>query len=325
MNYLGKELEKFSNQIEYTVAQYQPHGLPITQFSNILICGLGGSGIAGRIVKAYFQDKFPLPIDVVSDYKTPAYVNAQTLVIASSYSGNTEETLAMYEDAKSKGATIIVLSTGGKIAELAKRDDFLLYIAESGFQPRVALGYSFTNLILIFSEFLGHHKSDDLKQIAHTVSHSNAFADEAGALVVACKNSYKGKYIIVADPLYEAVAIRFTQQLQENAKVEAFVSVVPEANHNVIETYYGKTSSNFIFLNSGANSNVNRRFGFLRELLERNNEKIVDITIKDTSLTTMFNVIYTLDWVSLQIAQLNNAVSNKVDNIAALKFFLDKK
>lgn len=325
MNYLGKELEKFFSQIEFSLDRYHNHGLKLEQFSNVLICGLGGSGIAGRIVKSYFQDKFPLPVEVLSEYQVPAYVNSKTLVIASSYSGNTEETLAMYQDAKLKGATIIVLATGGKIVEVAKADGGLIYIAENGFQPRVALGYSFTNLILIFSELLGQHKQDDLRQIAHTMSSVASFDEDSKQIVASLSNSIDKKYIIISDNLYEAVAIRFAQQLQENAKVEAFVTVIPEANHNVIETYYQKTDSNFVFLNSNANPNINRRFGFLRSLLENNGEKIIEITIKDTSLVSLFRTIYTLDWLSLQVAHLKGAVSNRVDNIAALKVFLDKK
>ena len=152
MKYLSSELSRFSSQIKYATENYNLHDLKLTDFAQVLISGLGGSGIAGKIVKGYFQNKFLLPIDVISDYVLPAYVNERTLVIVSSYSGNTEESLAMYEDARAKNCTIIVLSTGGKLVEWAKRDKVLIYFAESEFPPRMALGYSLTYLFLIFFE-----------------------------------------------------------------------------------------------------------------------------------------------------------------------------
>src|SRR5687767_11733674 len=100
MKYQGKDLATFSQQIEFAIDQYRPHGFNVNEFDNVLLCGLGGSGIAGRIVKNYFLDGFPLPVEVISDYVLPAYVGPRTLAVMCSYSGNTEETLAMYDIAR---------------------------------------------------------------------------------------------------------------------------------------------------------------------------------------------------------------------------------
>jgi len=83
-------------QIEYSISKYKKHNLSYENFKNVVLAGLGGSGIAGRIVKTYFQALAPLPIEVISDYKLPNYVDDKTLVILNSYSGNTEETLSAY-------------------------------------------------------------------------------------------------------------------------------------------------------------------------------------------------------------------------------------
>src|SRR5690606_21432138 len=119
-------------------------------FDNIIICGLGGSGIAGRLVKAHTFSSLSVPLEVISDYNLPAYVNQRTLAIQCSYSGNTEETLSMYEQAKTKGAAMICIATGGKLETIAKADHVMFYPAEAGFQPRMALGYPLTYLSLIF-------------------------------------------------------------------------------------------------------------------------------------------------------------------------------
>src|SRR6185437_14161057 len=140
MKYQSKDLRQFPEQIRYAVANYKPSGIKFDQFDNILLCGLGGSGIAGRIIKSYFFDKCPVPIEVISDYVLPQYTGKRTLAILCSYSGNTEETLAMYDIAHAKGAVIIVIATGGKLAEKAVKDGFAFYQAMSGFQPRMALG-----------------------------------------------------------------------------------------------------------------------------------------------------------------------------------------
>ena len=115
MKYLGEQLSTFNKQMAYAMANYQSHGKKIGQFKNIVISGLGGSGITGKIIKSYYLDKINIPVETVSDYQLPKFVNADTLVILCSYSGNTEETLSAYHDAKAKGAYCLTVSVGGKM------------------------------------------------------------------------------------------------------------------------------------------------------------------------------------------------------------------
>src|SRR5690606_40901821 len=91
--------------------------------------------------------------------------------------------------------------------------------------------------------------------------------------------SLNNKFVIVADGMTEAIGVRFCQQIQENAKVEAFINVLPEANHNVFETYYGKLPNNFIFMNSNSNDRNIGRFGYLKELLEKQGNTIYEINL----------------------------------------------
>lgn len=325
MNYLGPELAKFSEQIDYAINHYISHSKKLNDFKNIVISGLGGSGIAGRIIKNYYYNKISIPVEAVSDYSLPAFVNKDTLVILCSYSGNTEETLSAYDDAQSKGAFCLVLTTGGKIAEKAEKDGVIINRAESGYQPRVAFGYPVTYLFLIFAELLGENIKDELLKIKIKVSNTDTYLRRAQYVRHEFRASVRNKYVIIASPDMEALAIRFAQQVQENAKLEAFVVVIPEANHNVIESYYQKWPSNYIMMNSGQNARINSRFQFVKELLESQGSKVLELDVKPMTLEHLFEVIYVMDWVSLQLADEVVAVSNQIKNINDLKNFLSNQ
>ena len=120
-----------------------------------------------------------------------------------------------------------------------------------------------TYLIQIFAEFVKKDVANELKAIAEKVADTAPYEDEMMEAFEAIKSKLAHKFIIVTDAYFEATGIRFAQQIQENAKHEAFTHVLPEANHNVIESYYGNISSLFIFIDSGKNERVSARFEFL--------------------------------------------------------------
>lgn len=325
MNYLGPELTKFSKQIEYAMKNYTSHGKKLSDFKHIVISGLGGSGITGKILKSYYLNKINIPVETVSDYQLPAFVNADSLVILCSYSGNTEETLSAYADARKKGAYCLALTVGGKIAELAEKDGVIVYRAEVGYQPRVAFGYPITYMFMIFAELLGVNLVDELSKIKTKVSNTDNYIRRANFVRHELKSTIRNKYVIIASPDMEALAIRFAQQVQENAKLEAFVVVIPEANHNVIESYYQKWPSNYIMMNSGENARINLRFQFIKDLLESQGSKVLELDVKPMSIEHIFDVVFVMDWVSLQIADEVVAVSNQIKNIIDLKNFLSNQ
>lgn len=319
-------LRKFPDQIEFALANYQPHGLNIQSYSNVVIGGLGGSGIGGRITKTWFAPKFPLPVEIVSDYNLPFYANEKTLLILCSYSGNTEETLTMYDEAIAKGLKPLVLTTGGKILDKAKANGLHTLIAEKGFQPRMALCYPLTYLLLIFAELLQEHETlkSELTTIASRIREKAAhYESEAENLLQQLHKHIQHKVIIVTDAALEGVGIRFAQQIQENSKHEAFQHTLPEANHNVIESYYGTVPSVFFFLRSGYNERVEARFDFLTSLLEVEYHKVLNITFDEFDLGSMMALIYRLDSFTLHLADLRHVNAVEVPNIASLKEFLE--
>jgi glucose/mannose-6-phosphate isomerase len=327
MKYQRQALEKFPFQIEYAVKNYKKHHLKEREYGNIVLCGLGGSGIANYIVKSYFFNKLKLPIEVVSDYFLPAYVNKDSIVILNSYSGNTEETLSAYKDAVTQNAKVIVLTTGGQLLDLARKDNQLFYLAEEGYQPRMALGYSLAYLMLIISELNGVDFRDEMKDLAGTLKNVERYITRAERIFDLIKEDIGKKIIVVTDTITAPIGLRFTQQVNENAKEEAYMLQLPEVNHNVIETYYefNKLESIFVFLNSGLSKRVGYRFDFLEQLLKDQKQNVVHIAPEWFMMDDILELIYTLDWLSLLIADARNMKSDEIHNINKLKEFLASK
>jgi glucose/mannose-6-phosphate isomerase len=317
-------LENFHNQLTYVQKNYVPHGLQASSFSHVLIGGLGGSGIGGVIAKTWFSNRFPIPVEVVNNYELPGYINEKSLVILSSYSGNTEETLAMFEEAVSRKATVLVVSAGGRLTELAKEKGLLYYPVETGYQPRMALGYSLGFLLRILAELIGEDVHADMEAAADKLKHNDHLKQTAINLQQKFQGSLNRRYTILSDAAFYGIAVRFAQQLNENAKQEAFVNLLPEANHNVIESYYGQLPSNFIVLNSNSNERISSRFDFVTALLERENNKVAIIETETFTLSTLFEVIHLLDWFSVNIAEPLSVDPMEIENIMSLKEFLSE-
>lgn len=318
-------LDHFSAQIDYALQQYTAHGYRVSSFNNVVIGGLGGSGIGGRLSRLALNSIAPIPVEVYSEYALPAYAGAQTLVILCSYSGHTEETLAMYEDARKRGCTIICVAAGGALKDLALRDGLKFYQIEGGYQPRMALGYGFSFQLLILSELFGSNMPEQLQAISSKLKHEqSSLKQKAQALFQFFESSIQHKFVVVCDMVFEAAAVRFCQQIQENAKGEAFVNVLPEANHNVIESYYNHRDTNFLLLNSGKNARTNIRFDFLKGILAEQQNKVFSYDIAEFSLWALFEFIYVTDWLSIHASNAKGVNNMEVGIIMRLKKHLEQ-
>ena len=315
-------LENFNHQIQFALDHSSSHGLSYSQFNNIVIAGLGGSGIGGRIVKTIFSNKSSLPIEVISDYSLPSYTSKNTFVILSSYSGTTEETLAMYHQAKSLGCQMVCITSGGELFELAQKDQVKTYMVELGYQPRMALGFSLSYVILILSELFNLSLRTELEGVLSIYNDSESMKNKAKEMIEFFSPYPNNKFTIVTDNQTEAIGVRFCQQIQENAKTEAFVNVLPEANHNVFETYYGELPSNFIFINSNTNDRNNGRFAYLKKLLVDTNNKVFELPLQNYSLIEIYKCLYITDWFSIYLSNQKGKDNMSVPNIMGLKGFL---
>jgi glucose/mannose-6-phosphate isomerase len=316
-------LENFTEQFDYVLDHYTSLGLNADDFSNIIMGGLGGSGIGALISKTYFYDKCPIPIETVADYHLPKFANEKSLVVLNSYSGNTEETLSLFDEAIRLNCKVVVITSGGLLKTKADENNVIAFPLKEGYQPRMTIGLGLTYLCLILGELIGEDLRPTFIEIKEGFNNNIEKQKDSGYQIYDFfKNSLKNKFVIVADRQFAPVATRFTQQLNENSKLEGFVNVLPESNHNVIESYTDRLHTNFIMLYSEENPRVESRFDFLISHLELENNKVLPVQIPAYTLYSIFDVIYRLDWVSVLIA--NELGSNLMDVpiITNLKEFL---
>ncbi len=318
-------LNDFREQIAYSIQAYKNHHIDANEVNNIVLGGLGGSGIGAQFAKNFYFDIADKSIDVISDYHLPAYCNKNTLLILASYSGETEETLSLFDEGLALGCKIVVLTSGGALANYAKENKLSLYIIPKGYQPRMALGFSLTYNLLILAELFGiKNVKDELKLAIADFKNANDWKLEAKRIFDYFESQYKDKFVIVCDRLSVALGTRFTQQIQENAKLEGFVQILPENNHNALETYYEKLNSNIVLLNCQVNERVNLRFEFLKDLILKNDINFIEIIFDGHVLSEIFKVVHILDWLSIFLSQKNGADNMKVENISNLKNYLTK-
>jgi glucose/mannose-6-phosphate isomerase len=199
-----------------------------------VVVGLGGSGIGADLVQALCADKLKLPFSVCKHYQLPAYIDAHSLVIASSFSGNTEETLAAVAVAVERKATVFCITSGGKLAEFAQQNGlFTVLLPVEAACPRAHLGYSCINLLFILQK-IGLLEGWDLKgQLTRSFEalhqKQDLIREKADQLAADLVEKVPFLY---ADSLIEPLLIRFKQQINENAKQLCHTAVFPEMNHN---------------------------------------------------------------------------------------------
>src|SRR3989338_10385127 len=235
------------------------------EITSIVVCGMGGSGIGGDLLKSCLSNS-KLPVFVVKDYKVPEFVDNYTLVFALSYSGNTEETLAAVNDARAKNANIIAITTGGELAKLAKK----VIKIPSGLQPRCAIGYLFFPMLgILYNSNLVDIKNADLNEMLELLNQQDAIKTKAQELA----KKIQGKTpIIYSSELLKPVAYRWQTQINENAKYPAYHSAFSEMNHNEINSFRGMDRSRFLSIllrDEKDNPRIIKRMDVCREIMER--------------------------------------------------------
>ena len=292
------------------------------KIGNVLICGLGGSGIGGSIVSELAAANASVPVNVSKGYFIPSYVNANTLVIISSYSGNTEETLNCMELALKKGAKIVGVTSGGKVLEAAKTKGFDCITVPGGMPPRSCLGYSLTQLFFI----LGYHKiiTNDYKaelEAAVKLIDSEEKNIIAEATSIAAK--IKGKIpVIYATTYNEGIAIRFRQQLNENSKILCWHQIVPEMNHNELVGWTEKHDdlSVLFFLDKDDYSRNLARVDINKEVIKKYASSITEIWSKGNSaIERAIYFIHLGDWISVVLGESRGVDLMEVNVINHLK------
>ncbi|MBL7923334.1 MAG: bifunctional phosphoglucose/phosphomannose isomerase [Bacteroidia bacterium] len=294
---------------------------------NVLITGLGGSGIGGSIIAQLTDKSMPVPLLVNKDYFLPAFVDRHTLVIVSSYSGNTEETLQAMDAALAKGAKITCVSSGGKIAALAKEKGLDLVSIPGGMPPRACFGYSFTQLpyILQFHGLIGDGFRQDLNDTISLLDQEEQHIQKEARSIA---ESLVGKLpIIYCEARYEGVAVRFRQQINENSKMLCWHNVLPEMNHNEL---VGWTEAHpeavvLMFRCEDDYFRTQKRMEISRDVVRKHGAGYIEMAAKGrTQLQRSLYLLHLGDWISWYIAEIKEIDATEVRVIDFLKNELSK-
>ncbi|MBK5278444.1 MAG: bifunctional phosphoglucose/phosphomannose isomerase [Bacteroidia bacterium] len=285
---------------------------PGSDIRNILITGMGGSGIGANLVESLTFGRVPIPITVCKGYNIPQFVSPHTLFIACSFSGNSEETLATIHKAMLKRAHIICITSGGKMLELAKEYNlFFIQIPGESKTPRAMLGYMMVSLLsaLYHTNLIG---AAFIKETENAIDYLDRGekAIQAEAELIAKK--LKGKFpIIYCDGRLHAMATRFQNQLNENARQLAHINTFPELNHNEIEGWRFPENvlqqAQVVYLYSDHDhERVEKRMEISRDFFERRSNPIIDIVAEGASLLEQYYyLIHLTDWISYYLAKEN--------------------
>ena len=320
-------IESFPAQLEEALnignsAQLSPAKNTI---QNILITGLGGSGIGGSIVADLVADECSVPIAVNKNYEIPAYVNENTLVIVSSYSGNTEETLTALSHAQEKGAEIAIITSGGKAHDIAEKNGYNCIVVPGGNPPRSMLAYSLTQQFVLLNHygFIGDHFKDSIQGFIDGLDQKGM---EAETLDFAKKLEGTLPVIYSIDG-FEGVAVRFRQQLNENAKMLCWHAVVPEMNHNELVGWANGTNQMAVvyFRNDNDFDRNQKRVEINKEIISKYTNRIHEIWSKgESNLEKALYHIHYGDWISLHLSDINQVDVMEIKVIDHLKSELSK-
>jgi len=295
--------------------------------NNVLIAGLGGSGIGGSIIADVFAPQINIPILISKDYSIPNFVNKNTLVIASSYSGNTEETIYAVKKALKMNAEVAIITSGGMLKEIAEKNNLNKIYIPGGHPPRAMFGYSFTQLFYL----LNHYNVIDLsfvaefkKSISLLVKNEKNIKDDA---LVLAKNLYKKTPVIYVAHGFEGVATRFRQQLNENSKMLCWHHVIPEMNHNELLGWRVNVDNLAVvfFRNELDNKRNKIRIEINKEVVKKHTKDVYEVISRGDSViqNTLYHIHFG-DWVSWYLSELNDVDAIEIDVINYLKKELAK-
>ncbi len=307
-----------------------------SQIDSIVITGLGGSAIGGDLLRSYLSVESEIPFQVNRHYFMPEFVNERTLVVVSSYSGNTEETIAAHADAKKRKAKILCISSGGQTAASAEKFKQPLITIPKGLPPRAALGYSFFPTLIALSKMkLIRPKDSDIAETLSLLRKKSkiysSLKNNNVALQLAKQLYMKLPVIYSAADRFDIVNLRWRGQIAENAKQLAFGHVLPEMNHNelvgwkVLRRIMEEEIAVVFLRDKDDHPRVKLRMEITKGVIEQYASKVIEIQSEGKSvLARMFSLIYLGDWTSYYLAILNGIDPTPVKVIDYLKNELGK-
>jgi len=306
---------------------------------NIVFGGMGGSAIAGDMIAGLFSSRLQVPYVVNRDYSLPGFTDKNTLFIASSYSGNTEETLSALSEAESRGCSVLCVTSGGKVKETGERCGYPVFHLPGGYPPRAALGYSLGTLIRIFTR-LGLRAITEA-QFQSAVEKTRSWGkmwqeinrDDNPAINLAKALEGKLPMINISDGRLYSVGLRWKTQINENSKSHAAFLPFPEMNHNEIMGWqmhpstkpFLKQCAMVILRDPEDHPRIQKRMDITKELVRAEGLTVEDVVSEgDDFLSRFFYLIHLGDFVSYYLAVLYGVDPTEIKNIDHLKEGLSK-
>lgn len=323
-------IEGFANQLKEAIEIGEKIKLnKVTKpFGNVVVTGMGGSGIGGTLLSELVAKESKVPILVNKNYFLPSYVDENSLVIVSSYSGNTEETIQSLESALERGAKIVSISSGGKLKEIAEAQNIDHITIPSGMPPRAALGYSLVQMLFTLYNFdiIGTGFKEDLyASISLLEKEKDGIQSQAENIA----KTLLGKTVVIYSPFgEEGVALRLRQELNENSKVLAWHNTIPEMNHNELVGWIEKRDDLAVvfFRNNTDYARVSKRIDLTKEIVLKYASKVVEIYSKGNSpIERAMYHVNVGDFISSYLAEMRNIDPNEIQVIEYLKSSLGGK
>jgi glucose/mannose-6-phosphate isomerase len=293
--------------------------------NNVLVCGLGGSGIAGNLAYDLTADQISVPVLVNKGYELPSFANENTLLILCSYSGNTEETLSCAAQAIERGLKPVCVASGGKLGEIAKQHKFDLVQLPTGFPPRTTLGFGSTILLYILDQFalIDLTVSEELTTVSEFLTKEQAgIKADSQALAKILRDK---TVIIYSEGRVDSVSLRLKQQINENSKSNCWYNVLPELNHNELVGWRFKNETlAALFLRTDFENPRNvLRFDFIRPTVAEYVNTVQEVKAKGANLLEQyFYLVHFGDWLSYYMAVEHGVDPIEVHVIDKLKAHL---
>jgi glucose/mannose-6-phosphate isomerase len=312
-----------------TAYESQIHTLHTDNPNHIVFAGMGGSGTIGDIIKALLS-KTPFHVSVVKGYSLPNTVNSKTLVVATSVSGNTDETITVLKSAKKKGSQIVAISSGGKFEEYCKKNRILFQKIDMVHSPRASLPiflYSTLKLLRISLNLSSSDIYESIRKLGYVKKqiYSQNINEHNSSFQLA--NWITGIPLIYYPAGLQAAAIRFKNSLQENSKRHVFAEDVIEACHNSIVPWEKRSNVQPLLIR-GTNDHpkTKERWELIKEYFDKQNIQNKEITsVNGSILTKIMCLIYLLDYASIYLAILNKINPTPVEPISFIKNGLSKR
>lgn len=298
-----------------------------SQIQNIILCGMGGSGIGAAIVKDITLREINIPVIVHHDYDLPGFANKNSLVICSSYSGETSETISTLNASIKRGCQIICISSGGLMEKIALDKKIVCIKVPGGMPPRSCLGYSIIiQLYILFNYGLYPKRELDQIETIATFLQKNKSSIKSQAKRIA-QNIRQKTILIYAPAPYESVALRWKQQFNENPEVHSYSNSIPEMNHNELVAFRKKKKNiAVICLRTTEESvEIKRRMDLSSKIMKSKVGFIYDVVLKDENvLKNVFSFIHLGDWISFYLSEILHVDAMEIQVLEKLKSELKK-